>query len=305
MSSVSCVPPNGVNLGLYDGVQQITMCMTMALWGVTCMQTRSNDGLATRALDYTIVCYGTYSMSLKGGRHGSHMLIDGWKLQTDSDRGKSQNRQCKPMSFFVKMLVALPTQFFFSSRVYRFGGGHWWFPVLLAPLILFQIVVTGFLYNSPSSLQIIPVASTQALLFANIAVGAGTDVIICVSLFALLWKRYSTLENSHFKAIAIVTIAMVLAFPSNYIYVAFSFAMSPIYCNTLLANLNARDYVRNVEPDETVNLSALQTTGCNFQTQVSTIHLSSRTGIDKRIPDTEVSDLRKISDPEAPTSISN
>ncbi|KAF8961063.1 hypothetical protein BDZ97DRAFT_2077058 [Flammula alnicola] len=235
------------------------------------------------------------------------------------------------MSFFVTMLVALPTQFFFSSRIYRFGGGQWWFPVLLAPLILFQIVegivVTGFLYNSLSSHQIIAVASTHALLIANIAVGAGTDVIICVSLFALLWKRYSTLENSRLKAtgsmlqrlillsintgswtasIAIVTIAMVLAFPSNYIYVAFSFAMSPIYCNTLLANLNARDYVRNVEPDETVNLSVLQTIGCNPPTQVSSIHFSSRTtGIDKRIPDTEVSDPRKIPDPEAPTSISN
>ncbi|KAF8956699.1 hypothetical protein BDZ97DRAFT_1925236 [Flammula alnicola] len=287
MSSVSCVPPNGVNLGLYDGVEQITICITMALWGITCMQTfmyffnRSNDGLATRALvTWLWVADTVHTCLLMVGSY--KQIVTGGNLRIDS-----VSREYV-MSFFVTMLVALPTQFFFSSRVYRFGGGHWWFPILLTPLILFQIVegivVTGFLYNSPSSHQIIAVASTHALLIANIAVGAGTDVIICVSLFALLWKRYSTLENSHFKAtgsmlqrlillsintgswtasIAIVTIAMVLAFPSNYIYVAFSFAMSPIYCNTLLANLNARDYVRNVEPDETVNLSALQTTGCD------------------------------------------
>jgi len=164
-------------------------------------------------------------------------------------------------------LVSVPTQAFFAYRIWRFAGKRWIIPILLTPAILFQLAEGIVLIdlNLGATVGTEMTASTrQAILISNFAVGAAVDILLSAGLCFLLWKSYmidgssitqtnsmlhrlilfSINTGSWTALVAIATITMVVVFPNNFIYVGFYFVLSPIYCNSLLANLNARSYLR-------------------------------------------------------------
>ncbi|SJL15707.1 uncharacterized protein ARMOST_19211 [Armillaria ostoyae] len=102
---------------------------------------------------------------------------------------------------------------------------------------------------------------SQKLLESIWAVSAIVDILISASLLSILWigRRdtfKSTTQILHRLSIvivntglwtsAIVLIALVglVVWEVQDVYAAFSFIACPLYCNTLLANLNTRGYIQ-------------------------------------------------------------
>ncbi|PIL37556.1 hypothetical protein GSI_01250 [Ganoderma sinense ZZ0214-1] len=93
-------------------------------------------------------------------------------------------------------------------------------------------------------------------------VQAAEDVLISLTLIFLLWQRRisdgfkSTDKILHRLTVfvintgvwtalcALFTIITLAAYPNVQIYVSLNFVVCPLYCNTLLANLNARGFIR-------------------------------------------------------------
>ncbi|KAH0836829.1 hypothetical protein J3R83DRAFT_8605, partial [Lanmaoa asiatica] len=95
-----------------------------------------------------------------------------------------------------------------------------------------------------------------------LSVGAGVDVLIAICLtFLLVRKRTSTgfISTVHIlqrlvlfavntgiwtATFALLTVILLHLFPLNLLYAVFGIPLCSVYCNTLLANLNARAYIR-------------------------------------------------------------
>lgn len=160
-------------------------------------------------------------------------------------------------------IVSSTTQLFFTWRIWQFCSGSRWRPVvmLLVPASLYtfpgMIAFTTICQNPGSSI------SSQAvtkLLESIWAVSATVDILISASLLSILWigRRdtfKSTTQILHRLSIVIVntglwtsvvtllTLVGLVVWEVQDVYAALSFITCPLYCNTLLANLNTRDYV--------------------------------------------------------------
>ncbi|KAF8890480.1 hypothetical protein BD779DRAFT_1671412 [Infundibulicybe gibba] len=118
---------------------------------------------------------------------------------------------------------------------------------------------------------------SRAILVSNFAVGAAVDILLSAGLCFLLWKSYMeegssiTQTNSMIHRlilfsintgiwtalVGIATITMVIVYPNNFIYVGFYFILSPMYCNSLLANLNARTYLKGTKDNVVLHMTGI------------------------------------------------
>ncbi|KAJ6569448.1 hypothetical protein B0H19DRAFT_1135515 [Mycena capillaripes] len=161
-------------------------------------------------------------------------------------------------------LVAFPTQLFFTHRIWKLSKK--WIPVAIVFVIaaLYQLGATiAFtvicLQHGPTAEIIFQI---EKLPMSMWGVGAAQDVLISAVLLWMLWTSrggpYFASTNQMLARLAVLVIntgiwtALVALFiiitmvvwPTIQIYVSLYFVLCPLYCNTLLANLNAREYVR-------------------------------------------------------------
>ncbi|PPQ95702.1 hypothetical protein CVT26_008385 [Gymnopilus dilepis] len=134
-------------------------------------------------------------------------------------------------------------------------------------------------YFSTISLDTVPEITQKRLLVASLAVGAAIDVSLSAGLCILLWKNYMTegpvlkstklllkrtilfsINTGMWTALSACLIIMIFLRTQTSDYMVFSYfhIMSPIYFATVLANLNARPYLRKqTEPSLPSNLFGL------------------------------------------------
>ncbi|KAF8882543.1 hypothetical protein BD779DRAFT_1802265 [Infundibulicybe gibba] len=180
----------------------------------------------------------------------------------------------------ITALVSFPTQAFFGYRIWKFAGRKRIIPILLVPAALFQlaqgIVFVHLNLGAQVGTQLTAFIS-RAVLISNFAVGAAVDILLSAGLCFLLWKSYMEANSSITETnsmvhrlilfsintgiwtalVAIATITTVVVYPNNFIYVGFYFLLSPIYCNSLLANLNARSYLRGTGESMVIHLTGI------------------------------------------------
>jgi len=162
-------------------------------------------------------------------------------------------------------LVATPVQLFFTFRLWRFSGKQWWVPVVLVPAALYQPVADIlFLFAVFSSDRTVTGIANKggAYAISGNAVAAGVDIIIAVGMSIRLLRTPTemaqskgivnrllaiTLNTGIWTALgSILCVATFIQLPGNNLtYVAFFVIVCPLYCNSLLGNLNSREYVRN------------------------------------------------------------
>ncbi|KAH0828789.1 hypothetical protein J3R83DRAFT_3233 [Lanmaoa asiatica] len=105
--------------------------------------------------------------------------------------------------------------------------------------------------------------SFNSLLTTFLSVAAAVDVLIAISLTFLLVSKWTTTGFTstahHLQRLAVfsvntgiwtatfalLTVILMQLFPSNLLYAVFGIPLCSVYCNTLLANLNVREYVRS------------------------------------------------------------
>ncbi|KAI0686665.1 hypothetical protein C8T65DRAFT_677034 [Cerioporus squamosus] len=251
-------------------IEFIAVLATMGLYGITCMQTflyfvnyqRTTDRWTFRLLVAYLWLMDTI-----------HQVITNrgfWVLISRVHDPFVLSREYLWAGLFTS-LVTLPTQLFFVMRIWEFSNRHWTVPLFFIPCSLFQfagyIAFLVICLNGGTTAKIIFVIENLPMAFWGVQ--AAEDVIISLSLVYLLWSRR---VSSRFKSTdkllyrltvfvintgmwtalcALFTIITLAAYPNVQIYVSLNFVVCPLYCNTLLANLNARGYLRGDNSTET------------------------------------------------------
>ncbi|TFK66269.1 hypothetical protein BDN72DRAFT_155995 [Pluteus cervinus] len=262
---MSCAPPN-VNLGPYSGVELLCTFAAMALWGIACMQTflyffkHQSDPLPLRLLvsylwimdtvHQCLIVSGSYKANVSGQVYVINNVRPEYVIQ-----------------MLITSLVSAPAQGFFAYRIWTFTKRGWVVPVIVIPAIAFQLV-DGILlvrYNLDARLASqVTSSKSRTLLITSFATSAIVDLFLSIGLCIALWRTYmrggtalrrtthmvyrvtlfSINTGSWTALVALLTIMSVVVYPGNFIYVGLYFLLSPMYCNSILASLNARSYLR-------------------------------------------------------------
>jgi len=194
-------------------------------------------------------------------------------------------------------LVAVVTQGFFVYRIYAFNGKSILAPLVWVPLAIYQLVsiliyVAKVLYsaNGVHAVDFLVLSDRffMDLATSSLSVAAGVDILIAGFLTFLLVRKRTALGYSGMVHVlqrltvfaintgiwtatfALLTAILLHVFSSNLLNAMFSIPLCSVYCNTLLANLNAREYIRGEMTTRNVDSSAnrLQVSGgCNITQQ--------------------------------------
>jgi len=176
------------------------------------------------------------------------------------------------LQVLLTVVVAIATQGFFVYRIYVFSEKNILAPVVWVPLAIYQLVTalmfeTKALHNSSDGAQLVKLLELSDRLFIDIAissfsVAAGADILIAVFLTFLLVRKRTTTRFSGTAHVlqrltvfavntgiwtatfALLSVILMDLYPSQIFYAIFGFPLCSVYCNTLLANLNARTYIR-------------------------------------------------------------
>ncbi|KAF8555074.1 hypothetical protein OG21DRAFT_1484163 [Imleria badia] len=170
-------------------------------------------------------------------------------------------------------MISMPTQGFLVYRIYVFSGKNIVAPILWAIQMIYQFVaaflyVAKSFYTTNGTTNVVGLTALNDTFFTDItisclALAAVVDVLIAIAMtYLLLQKRNATgfRNSAHIlqrltmfavntgiwtATFAVMSVILMRALPStNLVYLVFAIPLASLYCNTLLANLNARTYIR-------------------------------------------------------------
>ncbi|KAJ2924157.1 hypothetical protein H1R20_g12936, partial [Candolleomyces eurysporus] len=271
--ALGCSPT--FDLGPYIGAVLLGTFISLALWGIATMQlifffASKHPGDSWRLKSLVVWAWAMDTVLKCVIMTGEYQDIVSGKAM---DPTAHVDRLMIVMQSFPS-LVAAPVQVFFMYRIWRFANrARWIFIVPLAPCILFHFVM-GFVlttinwirHDKPDS-NLIPRSIMAALTRADMAVGATVDVLLAIGLCTVLWRTYLEVASgvaglksglAMIQRIVVLTIntgiwtalfttlaiAATIEYPRTMIHIAFCLITSPVYVNMLLANLNARSFIR-------------------------------------------------------------
>ncbi|OAX41855.1 hypothetical protein K503DRAFT_767251 [Rhizopogon vinicolor AM-OR11-026] len=183
----------------------------------------------------------------------------------------SQNNVPQLMTLICSVIVSTIAQLFLTRRIWQLSGRIWVFPAFLIPASVSQLVfVSKVLTMTDITTQSFYALTPYATAVYTMA--AVTDVSIAVIMCTLLarerrgFKRRTDVMlarliilsvNSGLWTAVFALFTAAVATQKNLIFDWPQFCMSPLYCNTILGCLNARDFIQNGihrEGDDTSHL---------------------------------------------------
>ncbi|KAI9460056.1 hypothetical protein HD554DRAFT_2323905 [Boletus coccyginus] len=173
---------------------------------------------------------------------------------------------------FFNGFTALFVQSFLAMRVYRLSNKSWLATGSVMTLVIGEFVLI-LVYSIPALRfqTFAQLATLKALSMSVNAVAAVGDVLIAALLCTLLqrsrtgFRRSDTMINKLIifsintglltSICAVASLISIAAWPNTFIYIAFYFCLGRLYCNSLLATLNARKSLRSESRDDEMSLS--------------------------------------------------
>jgi len=262
--------PAFVNLSASYGATFIGVVLATALWGISCMQcfvyfmNYTKDNWVTKALVAFVWTVGTVHEIL---------IVKGLYVVLISYYGDlprlSYIQPELVWQVFPTGLMALASQLFFAHRLWLFSGRKWQFPAIIIPAALSHLVLD--LVYIPETVNI--VATTNLKVVSNLSIAAnaiagGVDVVIAVCMLYYLRKEHCPFKgtkrmvtylmaftvNSGLWTALIAVVVMITegVLPNNIIFAAIYNMLAGLYGNTVLANLNAREFIRGSSTTVTV-----------------------------------------------------
>ncbi|KAG6375259.1 hypothetical protein JVT61DRAFT_3476 [Boletus reticuloceps] len=173
---------------------------------------------------------------------------------------------------FFNGFTALFVQSFLAMRVYRLSSKSRLATGSVMVLVIGEfILVTVYAIQALQFHTFIQLSSLKALSMSVNAVAAAGDVLIAIFLCTLLQKSrtgFRRSDNMINKLIvfsintglltsicAVASLISITAWPNTFIYIAFYFCLGRLYCNSLLATLNARKGLRSESRSDEMSLS--------------------------------------------------
>ncbi|KAF9445161.1 hypothetical protein P691DRAFT_777759 [Macrolepiota fuliginosa MF-IS2] len=162
---------------------------------------------------------------------------------------------------FFQGFCAVSAQLFYTYRIWKFSNKFWIVPCVTIPLMMTQL---GFTFaNNALTLIHRDIAYLQTITYTVYvvhSVNVFLDLFFVIVMVFLLSKerqvfKYTqtmvhrllmlTINTGLMTTIATaLTIVFVAAKPDTFIYAFFNILVSSLYGNSVMANLNSRDYVR-------------------------------------------------------------
>ncbi|KAI9567068.1 hypothetical protein HD554DRAFT_2270467 [Boletus coccyginus] len=259
MSTDSLIPLFGP---LYGSLYFATV-MSSGFYGVACMQTLSslrssyqNDPLRTKSFVAAVWALSTTHEALIISGAYKHLMA-GLANPFTILNGTPE----------LIALAAATTQGFFVYRIYLFSEKNMVAPIIWVVLAVAQSFYVGKALYSSDGIQAVEITTLadnpfKTLATSGLSITAGIDILIAIFLTFLLIRKRSAIGYSSTAHVlqrltvfavntgtwtamfAFLSLILLHVFPSNMIYTVFVTPICPIYCNTLLANLNARAYIR-------------------------------------------------------------
>ncbi|KAJ8585900.1 hypothetical protein M405DRAFT_824154 [Rhizopogon salebrosus TDB-379] len=175
-----------------------------------------------------------------------------------------------PLALVFTGIVSTIAQLFLTYRIWLLSGGRWVFPAFLIPAAIVQLVLAciymakGLANNTLQNIYAINRYATAVNVLSAV-----TDITIAAVTCTLLAREranFSKRTDATLARLIILSVnsglwtsvfalgAAIMALvndQSNFEYASLQFCMSPLYCNTILSCLNARDFARNgIRKDE-------------------------------------------------------
>ncbi|KAI9574193.1 hypothetical protein HD554DRAFT_5795 [Boletus coccyginus] len=245
--------------------------ISTGLYGITCMQTffyyvhYPKDSLRMKSFVAALWSLGTI--------HEAVTIAGVYKYIMAGLADPATVMDVEPELVFqilLGTLIAVPAQGFFVYRIYVFSEGNIVAPILWAIQAIYQIVasilyVAKSLYSVDGSIHVawttLDDSFFTGIITSILALGAVVDVLIAICMtFLLLRTRTANgfASTAHIlqrlimfavntgiwtATFAVLALILLRAFPLTLLIAVFGYPLSPLYCNTLLANLNARAYI--------------------------------------------------------------
>ncbi|KAH7904698.1 hypothetical protein BJ138DRAFT_871911 [Hygrophoropsis aurantiaca] len=275
--AVPSIEPVVLDLGSTYGVTLAGVCIAYILYGILCLQ----------IFLYFIRCKSD-SIALK------MMVVAWWMLDTAhellSTAGVWQSLVSNfgnvafinafhvplPLSTIFLGLISASVQAFMVWRIWRFSGCNWIYPTILAPGIVIQpILCIVWTIRILDVRNLTSLGETENLVIAYDAIAAAVDIAILIILCALLATNRSGGFNRKTDAIitrliilsintglwtslfALMSVIMLKATPGTLIYCIWQIPLSPLYCNTAVGCLNAREFIRQPSFESSMNSSPI------------------------------------------------
>ncbi|KAF9073878.1 hypothetical protein BDP27DRAFT_1400091, partial [Rhodocollybia butyracea] len=273
MSSPTSLPVPGSALDISDiyGGEYISIHIVSVLWGISCIQIFAyfirypKDKAIVKIL--VIVLWSMLTIQVVCLIQPEYnFLIKSWgNLAALSVEAVGNSIQA-----LMTALTALVTQCFFTYRLYIFTSRRWLFPIIFLPLIIGQLVVESITlhitFNTTNNQRLTAKSFVNPTIACNafpVAIDAGLAACMTYWLLkeskgaagshAMIVRLITLTINSGFWTASVALAALVASIVSNIeMYGTIYYLLCPLYYNTVLANLNAREYIRDAHRSEII-----------------------------------------------------
>ncbi|EIW82509.1 hypothetical protein CONPUDRAFT_81986 [Coniophora puteana RWD-64-598 SS2] len=254
------------------GAAFIGVVVSAILYGITCVQTwfyfsdYEKDGLPMKLLVTAVLLSDTVHQALITHTVYTYLV---------SNFGNPVELGELVWSLIVEVLfngfTALMVQSFLAWRIWKLSNGCIWRTGSVMTLVIGEFVCVVIYVSKGINLQTFAeLTALKSLSMTVNAVAAAGDVLIAMFLCHLLhgartgFSRSDSMINRLIvftintglltSLCAIASLVSIVAAPTTFIYISFYFCLGRLYCNSLLATLNARRALRG-EAREDMSLS--------------------------------------------------
>jgi len=255
------------------GVFLVGVVISATLYGVTCVQTwyyfsrYSSDPWYIRLLVAAVLVSDSVHQALITHTVYTYLV---------TDFGVYGDLTKLVWSLIVEVLfnglTALLVQCFLAMRVYRLSNKSIIATAAVMSLVIGEFVlVVIYVAKAINLTTFVQLTELKPLSMSVNAVAAAGDVLIAAFLCTLLQQSRTGFRKSDTmisklilfsintglltSVCAVMSLISITVWPNTFIYIAFYFCLGRLYCNSLLATLNARKSLRGDSRDENMSLS--------------------------------------------------
>ncbi|KAG1857209.1 hypothetical protein C8R48DRAFT_717539 [Suillus tomentosus] len=255
------------------GAFLIGVVVSAALYGVTCLQTWYYFSRYFSDPWYTRLLVGAVFVS-----DTTHQALITHTLYTYliTDFGNASDLEKLVWSLSVEVLfngfTGFMVQSFLAKRVYHLSNKNMIITASVMSLVIAEfVIVVIYVAKAVGLTTFAQVPQIRTLSMSINAIAAAGDILIAVLLCTFLQRSRTGFRRSETmikklmlftintglltSICAMMSLISIAVWPDTYIYIAFYFCVGRLYCNSLLAILNARKDIRRNSCDEPLSIS--------------------------------------------------
>ncbi|KAJ7780331.1 hypothetical protein DFH07DRAFT_470123 [Mycena maculata] len=275
------------------GVGFIGVVVAAGLHGVSCVQawwyyTHTNDNWPLKLLVGAVMVFDTVHQALI-----SHTVYTYLVTYYNDSAELTQIVWSLLVEVLFNGFTALLVQSFLTVRIWRLSSGNKWLTGVALLLVLGEFgCVLAYVAMSFHLHTFVELGQLKALSISVNALAAAGDLFIAATLCGLLIRSRTGFHRSDTMikkliifavntgvittACAIASLVSIVVAGNTFIYILFFFCMGRLYCNSLLATLNARKFIRGAADGVHTTSENLSLSLREFQPKSTSLSMASK-----------------------------